>query len=74
MIEAVVSHHALRPRLSKCSETKFGLPLIGQCLIYRIDCALDPRKVIAAQLIDGGILQAFDDGPAVVDKLLAQDG
>ena len=59
---------------SSASETKFRMPLIGQCLIYRINCALDPGKVIAAQLIAGGILKALDDRPAVTDKLLAQEG
>ena len=66
--------HLARAGLQGVSETKFGLPLIVQCLIYRINCALDTRKVIAAQLIDGGTLKAFDDGAAVADKLFAQDG
>jgi hypothetical protein len=48
--------------------------LIGQGCIHRINCMLDPRQVIAAELIDGGVLETFYDGAALADQLFAKDG
>jgi hypothetical protein len=37
--------------------------------LQRNNCVLSSRELIAAHLIDGGILKVLDDGPAVTEKL-----
>jgi hypothetical protein len=55
------------------SEPKFRMLLICHCPIHRLNLVLDPRQVIAAKLIGGGVLKALDDGTTLANELVAYD-
>jgi hypothetical protein len=46
--------------------------LFGNCPIYRLNLALDPRNLIAGQSFDGRGVDTFNDGTSPADELFAK--